>query len=81
MNGNSKQRRSWHNTQLNEELYERCLLYSCVSGDRVADLFAGTGTMARAVRNLEMDLNVDLFDVSETYCNKIAEEHGVEVIQ
>jgi hypothetical protein len=79
--GNSKQRRKWHNTQLNEELYERCLLYSCSDKDRVADLFAGTGTMARAVRNLDMDLNVDLFDVSTMYCTHIAAEHSVGVIQ
>jgi site-specific DNA-methyltransferase (adenine-specific) len=79
--GNSKQRRKWHNTQLNEELYERCLSYSASDGDRVADLFAGTGTMARAVRNLGMDLNVDLFDVSTMYCTHIAAEHGVGVIR
>jgi site-specific DNA-methyltransferase (adenine-specific) len=79
--GNSKQRRKWHNTQLNEELYERCLSYSASDGDRVADLFAGTGTMARAVRNLGMDLNVDLFDVSTMYCTHIAAEHSVGVIR
>ena len=75
--GNSKQRRAWHNTQLNEELYERCLDFSCEPGDRVADLYMGTGTMARAAE--ERFLDVDLFDVSEFYCNKVAEEFGVEV--
>ena len=37
----------------------------------------GTGTMARAAE--ERFLDVDLFDVSEFYCNKVAEEFGVEV--
>jgi DNA modification methylase len=75
--GNSKQRRAWHNTQLNEALYERCILFSTKPGDRIADLYAGTGTMARASKDL--DLDVDLYDISEFYCGKIAEEFGVPV--
>jgi len=77
--GNSKQRRRWHNTQLGEALYERCLDFSCVPGDRVADIFAGTGTMARAAEHKGLD--VDLFDISEFYCGKIAEEFGVPVFK
>lgn len=73
--GNSKQRRAWHKTQLNEALYKRCILFSTKPGDRIADLYAGTGTMARASKDL--DLGVDLFDTSEFYCGKIAEEFGV----
>ena len=73
--GNSKQRRKWHNTQLGEALYERCLDFSCVPGDRVADIFAGTGTMARAAEH--KGLEVDLFDISTFYCQKICEEFGV----
>lgn len=75
--GNSKQRRRWHNTQLGEALYERCLDFSCVPGDKVADIFMGTGTMARAAEHKGLD--VDLFDISEFYCNKVAEEFGVKV--
>lgn len=76
--GNSRQRRRWHNTQLGEALYERCLDFSCRPGDRVADIYMGTGTMARAAEG--KGLEVDLFDISEFYCNKVAEEFGVSVI-
>ena len=37
--------------------------------------------MARAAADLQMDLNVDLFDVSTMYCTHIAAEHGVDVIR
>lgn len=73
--GNSKQRRKWHPTQLHEGLYERCLKYSCAPGDSACDLFAGTGTMARAAKDL--DLDVTLIDLSEFYCGEIAAEHRV----
>lgn len=76
--GNSKQRRKWHNTQLNEALYERCLDFSCVPGDKVADLYAGTGTMARAAEG--RDLDVTLFDISETYCKHLAEEFNTRIL-
>lgn len=75
--GNSKERRRWHNTQLGEALYERCLDFSCIPGDKVADIFMGTGTMARAAEG--KGLNVDLFDISEFYCGKVAEEFSVPV--
>lgn len=75
--GNSKQRRSWHHTQLNEELYERCLKFSATTGDRVGDLYAGTGTMARAARGLGMD--VSLFELCPDYCGRMSEEFGVPV--
>ncbi len=42
--GNSKQRRSWHPTQLHEGLVERCILSCTKPGDLVVDPFAGTGT-------------------------------------
>jgi hypothetical protein len=76
--GNSKQRRKWHNTQLNELLYERCLDFSCVPGDLVADIYMGTGTMARAAKGRGLD--VDLFDVSKFYCEQVAEEFGTHYI-
>ena len=77
--GNSKQRRKWHNTQLNEELYKRCLDFSCGVGDRVADLYMGTGTMARAAQDMALD--VDLFDVSQFYCEQVGEEFSTRVIK
>ena len=73
--GNSKQRRKWHKTQLHEELYERCIRLTCSPDARPCDLFAGTGTMARACAKTGHDCT--LIDISETYCNKIAEEHGL----
>jgi DNA modification methylase len=76
--GNAKQRRKWHPTQLNEALYERCLDYSCRVGDRAGDLFAGTGTIARAAKGKELDIT--LFEISEVYCQKISEEHQVRIL-
>jgi len=76
--GNSKQRRKWHNTQLNEALYERCLDFSCMPGDRVADLFAGTGTMGRAAEGKGLD--VTMYEISDTYCGHLAEEFDTPII-
>ena len=78
--GNSKQRRSWHNTQLHEALYERCIKFSCKDGDHVCDLYAGTGTIARASLLPRMpQVNVDMVDLSETYCAHMAEEFNIPV--
>ena len=71
--GNSKQRRCWHPTQLNELLYERCIRLTCKPTDTVCDLFAGTGTMARVCA--ETGNPCILIDVDAGYCKKIAEEH------
>ena len=75
--GNSKQRRRWHPTQLHEALYERCLDFSCVTGDRAGDLFAGTGTIARAAAGKGLD--VSMFEISPEYCNRLSEEHEIPV--
>lgn len=75
--GNSKQRRRWHPTQLNEALYERCLDFSSTDGDRVGDLFAGTGTIARAAAG--RGLNVDMFEISTEYCKRLSEEFGIPI--
>ena len=75
--GNSRQRRRYHPTQINESLYERCLKFSCKPGDSACDLYCGTGTMARAARGLELDIT--LIDKSEFYCNKLSEEWEVPV--
>lgn len=75
--GNSKQRRIWHPTQLNEALYDRCLRFSAVTGDRVGDLYAGTGTMARAAYGKGLD--VSLFEISSEYCQQLSEEHEVPI--
>ena len=75
--GNSKQRRKWHPTQLHEGLVERCILMSTKEGDHVVDPFAGTGTTLRVCKRLNR--RCTLIDISESYCQKIAEEHGLEV--
>lgn len=74
--GNSRQRRRWHPTQLNEALYERCLDFSCERGDAAGDLFAGTGSMGRAATDRGLDIS--LFEISETYCGKLADEFNIE---
>jgi DNA modification methylase len=70
--GNSKQRRAWHPTQLNEKLVERCLLLTTQRGDSVLDIFAGTGTTGRVCRSIGRDCT--LIEKSELYCQKMREE-------
>lgn len=73
--GNSKQRRKWHPTQLHEGLYERCIGLTCAPGDSVCDLFAGTGTLARAANNTHNPCT--LIEMDRFYCEKIVEEHSL----
>lgn len=74
--GNSKQRRRWHPTQLNEALVERCILMSTKPGDPVLDPFGGTGTTLRVCRKLQRPCTLIEFD--EGYCKKIADEHNLK---
>lgn len=76
--GNSKQRRSWHPTQLNESLVERAILLSTKEGDEVLDLFSGTGTVIRVCRRISR--STTSIELNEFYCRKIAEEHGLTVL-
>ncbi len=71
--GNSRQRRPWHPTQLNEGLIERCLKLSCAPDETVIDLFSGTGTTLRVCRRLE--LPVIAVEMDRTYCLNIASEN------
>lgn len=73
--GNSKQRRTWHPTQLSEGLVERCVLLSTAPGDWVIDPFAGTGTTLRVCRKIGRQCT--LIELDPLYCEKIAEEHGM----
>ena len=73
--GNSKQRRPWHPTQLNEGLVERCLKLTTPPGGGVVDPFAGTGTTLRVCKRL--GLPCSLFEIDRGYCEKIAAEHGL----
>jgi len=74
--GNSKQRRTWMSTQLHEGLYERCIRLCCKEGDTVADLFAGSGTLARVADRCEV--NALLVDIDPLYCEHIAAEHDLK---
>lgn len=71
--GNSKQRRSWHPTQINEKLIERCIKLSTAEGDRVLDPFGGTGTVLRVCKRIGRQSTS--FEISPSYCEKIAEEN------
>lgn len=73
--GNSKQRRPWHPTQLNEGLVERAILMSTKEGDLVVDPFGGSGTTLRVCKRLNRDCI--LIEKSETYYKKLCEEHDV----
>ena len=77
--GNSSQRRRWHPTQLNEGLIERCVKLSTAEGDRVLDPFAGTGTVLRVCRRAKRWSTS--FEISEAYCEKIAEENEMEAAE
>lgn len=71
--GNSKQRRSHHPTQLHEGLVERCVKLSTKEGDRVFDVFSGTGTTLRVCKRLNRPCTS--LELGEFYCEKIAEEN------
>jgi site-specific DNA-methyltransferase (adenine-specific) len=71
--GNSKQRRSWHPTQLNEHLYEQALLMTTKEGDHICDPFGGTGTLIRVCKGLNRQATV--IEIDPGYCQKMREEH------
>lgn len=73
--GNSKERRSWHPTQLREAMIDRIVKFSTVPGDSVCDVFSGTGTVLRAVS----DRHVTSIELDITYCERIAQEHNISV--
>jgi len=70
--GNSKQRRTWHPTQLNEDLVKRCVKLNTNEGDFVVDAFAGTGTTLRVCKRINR--NCRLIEKSETYYQRLLEE-------
>lgn len=71
--GNSRQRRPYHPTQLNESLVERCIKLTTPPEGTVLDPFAGTGTTLRVCKRLELDCT--LIEIDPFYCQKIKEEH------
>lgn len=70
--GNSKQRRRWHPTQLNEGLVERCVKLNTNEGDLVIDPFAGTGTTLRVCNRINRECL--LIESSKTYYRRLIEE-------
>lgn len=70
--GTFNERRKWHPTQHPEALMERIIKFSCVPGDLVIDLFAGSGTTQRVCKRL--NIACIGIDISESYCEKIKEE-------
>ena len=73
--GNSKQRRAWHPTQLNEGLVERCIKFTTPPGGIVVDPFAGTGTTLRVCKRL--GYNSVSVEIDKEYCTNIAKENGL----
>jgi hypothetical protein len=73
--GNSKQRRTWHPTQLNEGLVERCIRLTTPPGESVLDPFGGTGTTLRVCKRIGNPCT--LVELDPGYCAKIAEEHDM----
>ena len=77
--GNSKQRRKFCPTQLNEGLYERCIRSCCAEGDKVVDLFAGSGTLGRVAPRCGVDaLMIELS--RETVDNILADQPETEEV-
>jgi DNA modification methylase len=70
--GNSKQRRTFSPTQLNEGIYERCINLCCPPGSTVVDLFAGSGTLGRVASRCEV--NAVMLEVSREICDNILKD-------
>ena len=75
--GNSKQRRPYHPTQLHEGLVERCIKMSTKEGGTVLDVFSGTGTAIRVCKRINR--NTTSIESDPFYCEKIADEHNLEI--
>jgi site-specific DNA-methyltransferase (adenine-specific) len=76
--GNSKQRRSYHPTQLHEGLVERCIKLTTAPGEHVLDPFGGTGTTLRVCRRI--DRACTLVEIDPGYCTHIAAEHEMAYV-
>jgi len=79
--GNSHERRAWHPTQHPVAVYSRILRLSTAPGDKVVDLFAGTGTLFRANHSYKLSerRECSAVDISIKYCQEIAKEHQLEI--
>ena len=77
--GNNKERRSWHPTQHPEKLVERAIKMSTDTGGLVIDPFLGSGTTLRAC--LATDRLCIGIDSSEKYCELVSSETGVPMVK
>lgn len=75
--GNNRERRSWHPTQLPEAIYQRVILQSVPENGTIVDLFAGTGTLFRT--KIPFPLNKIGIEISSYYCEQMKAEHGLNV--
>ncbi len=75
--GNCRERRAYHPTQLREGLVERCVKLSTKKDGSVLDVFSGTGTAIRVCKQITR--NCTSIEIDSFYCEKIAEEHELEV--
>lgn len=71
--GNSRQRRSWHPTQLHEGLVQRCLLSCTRPDDYVIDPFGGTGTVLRVCKRINRRCRT--IEISPSYVHALRAEH------
>jgi hypothetical protein len=76
LQGTSVHRIDWHPTQLAPELLGRIMEGWTHDGDRVADLCAGSGSLARAAVAFGQDRDLTLVDQSGTYCDAMRREFG-----
>ena len=75
--GNSKQRRTWHPTQLNELLVERAVKLTTPHDGYVIDPFGGTGTTLRVCKALKIACTC--VEISGNYCRRMASENDVRL--
>lgn len=77
--GNSEERRAWCPTQHPEALIGRIVKMSIGESPRVLELFTGSGTMIRVVKQLNnnrnIDIDLDTVELSSEYCKKLRAEH------
>ena len=75
--GNSKQRRRWCPTQLNEGLVDRCLKMTTPDDGTVLDPFAGSGTTLRVCKRL--GYSCTLVEIDPVYCIELEKEHSLKI--
>lgn len=76
--GNSKQRRSWSPTQLNEGVIEDCLLMSTPPNGSILDICSATGSCIRVCKR--NNWYCKSIEISRSSCEQIAKEHNLKEI-